>query len=125
MRLVMFEPQGQPPRMGVLRTQVVGLAARSPSAYFASTAQFLVAGGEALPHAESLPRPGKIVAIGLNCRDPSLEQGVPLPSAPLIFAKFPTSVIGPYDPSLIPTGDPKWIIKQAVIIGLRSKSVAP
>lgn len=40
-------------------------------------------------------RPGKIVAIGLNYRDHALEQAVPFPETPLIFAKFSTAVIGP------------------------------
>ena len=42
-----------------------------------------------------VPNPGKIIAIGLNYKDHALEQGVPLPECPLIFAKFPTSLIGP------------------------------
>jgi 2-keto-4-pentenoate hydratase/2-oxohepta-3-ene-1,7-dioic acid hydratase in catechol pathway len=39
-------------------------------------------------------RPGKIIAIGLNYRDHAEEQKAPLPQAPLIFAKFPTALIG-------------------------------
>jgi 2-keto-4-pentenoate hydratase/2-oxohepta-3-ene-1,7-dioic acid hydratase in catechol pathway len=41
-----------------------------------------------------IPNPGKIIAIGLNYRDHAAEQGTPLPQAPLIFAKFPTAIIG-------------------------------
>jgi 2-keto-4-pentenoate hydratase/2-oxohepta-3-ene-1,7-dioic acid hydratase in catechol pathway len=49
-----------------------------------------------------IPRPGKIVCVGLNYRDHAEEQGAELPAAPLLFAKFPTSLIGPGDPIVIP-----------------------
>ena len=49
-----------------------------------------------------IPRPGKIVCVGLNYRDHAEEQGAELPEAPLLFAKFTTSLIGPGDPIVIP-----------------------
>lgn len=49
-----------------------------------------------------IPRPGKIVCVGLNYKDHAEEQGVDLPAAPLFFAKFTTSLIGPGDPIVIP-----------------------
>ena len=39
--------------------------------------------------------PSKIVCVGLNYRDHAEEQGVELPSAPLLFAKWPNTLIGP------------------------------
>ncbi len=48
-------------------------------------------------------RPGKIVCVGLNYKDHAEEQGVELPAAPLLFAKFTTSLIGPGDPIVIPS----------------------
>jgi len=50
-----------------------------------------------------IPRPGKIVCVGLNYRDHAEEQGAELPAAPLLFAKFTTSLIGPDDPIVIPS----------------------
>jgi 2,4-didehydro-3-deoxy-L-rhamnonate hydrolase len=50
-----------------------------------------------------IPRPGKIVCVGLNYKDHAEEQGVELPAAPLLFAKFTTSLIGPGDPIVIPS----------------------
>ncbi|MDL1895395.1 fumarylacetoacetate hydrolase family protein [Anaerolineae bacterium CFX7] len=44
-----------------------------------------------------LPRPGKIMAIGLNYRDHARETGAAIPTKPILFAKFPSAVIGPYD----------------------------
>jgi 2,4-diketo-3-deoxy-L-fuconate hydrolase len=50
-----------------------------------------------------ITRPGKIVCVGLNYKDHAEEQGVELPAAPLLFAKFTTSLIGPGDPIVIPS----------------------
>jgi 2-keto-4-pentenoate hydratase/2-oxohepta-3-ene-1,7-dioic acid hydratase in catechol pathway len=49
-----------------------------------------------------IPRPGKIVCVGLNYKDHAEEQGVDLPAAPLFFAKYTTALIGPGDPIVIP-----------------------
>ena len=37
-------------------------------------------------------RPSKIVCVGLNYRDHAEESGMELPSRPLLFAKWPSSV---------------------------------
>jgi len=73
-----------------------------------------------------IERPGKIVCVGLNYRDHAEEQGVELPSEPLLFAKWPNALIGPGDPIVIPE-----VVKQAdyeaelgVVIGSRVKGVS-
>src|SRR5688572_7139510 len=33
-----------------------------------------------------VPRPGKIICIGLNYRDHALESGMPIPASPIIFS---------------------------------------
>lgn len=50
-----------------------------------------------------LPNPDKILAIGLNYRDHAEEQNVSLPTRPLLFAKFPSAIIGPEEPIQLPT----------------------
>jgi 2,4-diketo-3-deoxy-L-fuconate hydrolase len=50
-----------------------------------------------------ITRPGKIVCVGLNYRDHAEEQGADLPAAPLLFATFTTTLIGPGDPIVIPS----------------------
>ncbi len=40
-------------------------------------------------------RPGKVIAVGLNYMDHCREQNVKPPEKPILFPKFPTSVIGP------------------------------
>ena len=49
-------------------------------------------------------RDPKIVCVGLNYRDHAEEQGVELPKAPLLFAKFANTLCGDGDPILIPDG---------------------
>lgn len=41
--------------------------------------------------------PSKIIAIGLNYLDHCLEQNIEPPKDPIIFAKFPSAIIGPGD----------------------------
>lgn len=44
-----------------------------------------------------LPRPGKVVCIGLNYMDHARETGMAIPTKPIMFAKFSSSVVGPFD----------------------------
>ena len=71
-------------------------------------------------------RPGKILAVGLNYRDHAEEQGVKLPENPIIFAKFPTAIIGPDEPIKIPAiarkVDPE--AEMAVVITRNCKQVS-
>jgi 2-keto-4-pentenoate hydratase/2-oxohepta-3-ene-1,7-dioic acid hydratase in catechol pathway len=72
--------------------------------------------------------PGKIVAIGLNYLDHIRESGAEPPKSPLVFAKFPSSVIGPTDPIRLPrelTQRVDWEVELAVVIGTRARGVAP
>jgi len=44
--------------------------------------------------AQPLNNPSKIVCVGLNYHDHCREQGVEVPKRPLLFAKFPSTIIG-------------------------------
>jgi 5-carboxymethyl-2-hydroxymuconate isomerase len=71
-------------------------------------------------------RPGKIVAIGLNYADHVRETGMAMPERPLIFAKFPSSVIGPDAPICVDrrlTERVDWEVELAVVIGRRMRDV--
>ena len=50
-----------------------------------------------------LPMPGKIICIGLNYVDHSLESGFTPPAYPTVFARFSSSLIGHGAPILRPT----------------------
>jgi 2,4-didehydro-3-deoxy-L-rhamnonate hydrolase len=64
---------------------------------------------------------GKIIACGLNYREHAQEMGDTLPVAPLLFAKAPSSIAGPYDDLVLPP--PAWSqeidyeVELAVVIG--------
>jgi 2,4-didehydro-3-deoxy-L-rhamnonate hydrolase len=73
-----------------------------------------------------IDRPGKIVCVGLNYRDHAEEQGVELPKAPLFFAKYTTSLIGPGDPIVIPStvAEADYEAELGVVIGATVKNVS-
>jgi 2-keto-4-pentenoate hydratase/2-oxohepta-3-ene-1,7-dioic acid hydratase in catechol pathway len=73
-----------------------------------------------------IERPGKIVCVGLNYRDHAEEQGAELPEAPLLFAKWPSSVIGPGEAIVIPPLVTKtdYEAELGVVIGERVKGVS-
>ena len=71
--------------------------------------------------------PGKVVAIGLNYLDHIRESGLERPERPVIFAKFPSSVVGPGDAIRLPlelTQRVDWEVELAVVIGRRAHKVA-
>lgn len=73
------------------------------------------------------PRPGKIVAIGLNYMDHVRETGMAAPERPLVFTKFTTSVIGDGDAIEIDravTQRVDWEVELAVVIGREARDVA-
>ena len=76
----------------------------------------------------SLPieRPQKIVCVGLNYRDHAEEQGTDLPTAPLLFAKWPNALIGPGEPIVIPQASKQvdYEAELGVVIGARVRGVS-
>ncbi len=73
-------------------------------------------------------RPPKIVAIGLNYLDHIRETGLETPERPLVFAKFPSSVIGDGEEIVIDrslTERVDWEVELAVVIGQRTSRVSP
>jgi len=70
--------------------------------------------------------PREIVAIGLNYRDHIEETGMATPTAPLVFAKFPSSVCGPtddvvFDPAQTNALD--WEVELSVVVGRTMRGV--
>jgi 2-keto-4-pentenoate hydratase/2-oxohepta-3-ene-1,7-dioic acid hydratase in catechol pathway len=73
-----------------------------------------------------IERPGKIICVGLNYRDHAEEQGTALPEAPLLFAKWQNTLIGPGDPIVIPPVVTKcdYEAELGVVIGERARDVS-
>ncbi len=80
-----------------------------------------VAAGLAAP----VPRPGKILCLGLNYRDHAEESGIPIPPEPVVFSKAATSVIGPGEPIELTRQTVKvdYEAELAVVIGKEAKRV--
>ncbi len=75
--------------------------------------------------AAPVPRPPKIICIGLNYRNHALESGMEIPKSPIIFSKFSSCAIGAGESILLPKGSEKvdYEAELAVIIGRRAKNV--
>jgi 2,4-didehydro-3-deoxy-L-rhamnonate hydrolase len=69
--------------------------------------------------------PQKIVCVGLNYRDHAEEQGVDLPDRPLLFAKWPNTLIGPGDAIRLPSisKNVDYEAELGVVIGRRASGV--
>ena len=74
-----------------------------------------------------IERPQKIICIGLNYRDHAEEQGIALPERPLLFAKWPNTLIGPGDPIRLPgiSHEVDYEAELAVVIGDRVAQASP
>ena len=70
--------------------------------------------------------PQKIVCVGLNYRDHAEEQGVALPERPLLFAKWPNTLIGPGEPIRLPSisHEVDYEAELGVVIGRQASRVA-
>ena len=73
-----------------------------------------------------IERPQKIICVGLNYRDHAEEQGGDLPERPLLFAKWPNTLIGPGDPIVLPSISAKvdYEAELGVVIGSRARGVS-
>jgi acylpyruvate hydrolase len=63
----------------------------------------------------------KFVGIGLNFQEHIVESGLDQPAHPMIFAKFPSALIGPHDDILLPSNSVQtdWEGEFGVVVGQR------
>jgi len=73
-----------------------------------------------------IPRPGKIICIGLNYRDHAAESNAEVPAYPTVFAKYASCIVGPGESIVIPrvTSQVDYEGELAVVIGRRARDVA-
>jgi len=154
MRLVRYEAKDGATRLGALTERgIVGLEAAARSAGVAGAAfadgfAFLAGGSPAMEQAKKItesapasalvpvsdvvlrapvPRPGKVIAVGLNYRDHSIESGAKEPpKTPMIFAKFSSSVVGPGEAIVLPPGDAQvdYEAEMGVVIGKKGRGIS-
>lgn len=143
MKFVTFERTGTP-EAGVLRD---GSIVSLQGAGFASVLDVIAGGETARGQIESyaasapaeavvaagsvrllapIPRPPKIICVGLNYRDHAIESNMEIPKVPTLFSKYPTAVIGPGAPIVLPkkSTQPDYEAEFAVIIGKGGRHIA-
>ncbi|MGB6945235.1 MAG: fumarylacetoacetate hydrolase family protein [Bryobacteraceae bacterium] len=73
-----------------------------------------------------VPRPPKLICVGLNYRDHAAETRAEIPKVPTIFAKFSNVVIGPGEPIVLPkvTHKPDYEAEFMFVIGTGGRNIA-
>lgn len=74
-----------------------------------------------------VPRPGKIICVGLNYRHHIREMGRELPRHPTLFAKYPEALVGPRDDVLLPPESDAvdWEAELALVVGRTVRRAGP
>lgn len=137
MRFVTFRRSGAAPEPGLLTdNRVIGLSGAGCSSvldlianwdtaksaidsYVAGAPQEAVTDAASVTLLAPIPRPQKLICVGLNYRDHAIESKMEIPSVPTIFNKFPSCVIGPGDEIVLPKNSekPDYEAEFAFIIG--------
>jgi 2-keto-4-pentenoate hydratase/2-oxohepta-3-ene-1,7-dioic acid hydratase in catechol pathway len=116
MKLVTFTQDHFPPRPGVVDAGSVRALEEFPDTLAAVAAG--VSGvrnsrkGNPVPLEKvkllaPIPRPPKVICIGLNYRDHAIESNMPIPTIPVVFNKFSNTVIAPGENVVIPSNTEK------------------
>jgi 2-keto-4-pentenoate hydratase/2-oxohepta-3-ene-1,7-dioic acid hydratase in catechol pathway len=74
-----------------------------------------------------LHRPSKVLGIGLNYADHAAETAFEAPTEPVVFAKLPSTIVGPYDAIRLPSAAPRRVdyeAELAVVIGRTGRDIA-
>ena len=80
----------------------------------------------ALTFLSPVVRPSKIVCLGLNYKDHAEEAGLGIPEFPVLFGRFPSSLIGHKAPIILPKVSEQldWEAELAVVLGKGGKNIA-
>lgn len=71
-----------------------------------------------------VPRPPQVMAVGLNYRDHALESGLDLPTEPMVFTKFASSLTGPSGRITLSPGNVDWEVELVAVIGAGGHDIA-
>jgi 2-keto-4-pentenoate hydratase/2-oxohepta-3-ene-1,7-dioic acid hydratase in catechol pathway len=72
-----------------------------------------------------ITNPNKIICVGLNYRDHAVESGEQIPTEPVIFTKFRTSINRPHGPIVLPrlSSQVDYEAELGVIIGKKGRYI--
>jgi 2-keto-4-pentenoate hydratase/2-oxohepta-3-ene-1,7-dioic acid hydratase in catechol pathway len=73
-----------------------------------------------------VPRPGKVLAIGLNYRDHAEETNAEIPKRPVVFSKMATCITGPGAPVHMPkvSTSVDWEGELCFVVGKRGRHIS-
>lgn len=127
MRLVTFSVDGKAEAGLLASNQVTG---------FGKDMLAVIASGELVPTGSAhdlkdvgilapIPRPPKLICIGLNYLDHAKETGQQVPDVPTVFNKFTNVVIGPGESIVLPNASkaPDYEAEMAVVIGPGGRNI--
>ncbi|HWZ30832.1 MAG TPA: fumarylacetoacetate hydrolase family protein [Bryobacteraceae bacterium] len=123
MKLVTFKRGGAVPEAGVLAgNKVTGLGVDILSVIASGKKPSANGPSYDLDQVElvaPIPRPPKLICVGLNYRDHAAEAKMEIPKVPTIFSKFSNVVIGPGQPIVLPKASqrPDYEAEFAFVIG--------
>lgn len=85
-----------------------------------------IVGAHDVDLAPLVPRPEKIICVGLNYSDHAAETGQDEPEYPTLFAKYARSLIGARDNITLPAASTAvdWEVELGVVIGRTAKNVS-
>jgi 2-keto-4-pentenoate hydratase/2-oxohepta-3-ene-1,7-dioic acid hydratase in catechol pathway len=129
MRAVRYTVDGGAPRIGRLDEERIVDSGPAGRAGFVPTAEaweaLAAAAGDSVPVSQARllypVQPEKILAIGLNYRDHAAESELDVPDTPVVFAKWPSALIGPEETIVVPREEtrPDWEGEVAIVLGSR------
>ncbi|MDR6559835.1 2-keto-4-pentenoate hydratase/2-oxohepta-3-ene-1,7-dioic acid hydratase in catechol pathway [Arthrobacter pascens] len=70
------------------------------------------------------PTPRQVFAIGLNYVNHAKESGLPVPSVPMVFTKFPSSITGPTGTINLSGDSVDWEVELVAVIGIEARNVS-
>ncbi len=71
-----------------------------------------------------IPRPAKVFGIGMNYRAHAQEAGLEIPSAPVVFTKFPSCLVGPRADVELSSAYVDWEVELVAVIGRGGRRIA-
>jgi 2-keto-4-pentenoate hydratase/2-oxohepta-3-ene-1,7-dioic acid hydratase in catechol pathway len=71
--------------------------------------------------------PTKVICVGMNYVDHCTEQNAPIPTEPVIFSKFPSSVTGPFADlpfeGIVQTGEFDFEVELVIVVGKEGRAI--
>lgn len=130
MRIVTFRREGVV-QHGIRSGEAISVCADAPSAVELALNPSRFDATEEVPFEDvellcPVPRPGKVICIGLNYRAHAVEGGNPIPDYPAVFMRGPTSLLPPGGSMIYPECSDKldYEAELAVVIGRTATAVS-